>query len=104
MVVVMDVACQSRLQLRDTGKLVQVEELRLERAEEALHRGIVLAVSFARHALRHSMLSKQASIGRHSVRPPLIQMQQCVVPILALGQGRFNESLQQPRIVYRPET
>ena len=56
MVVIVDVVFDAGLQLVEVAKSVQVEELRLERSEEALHRGVIEAISFTRHALSDSLL------------------------------------------------
>jgi len=46
MVLVVNVGAQARLQICDVSEIVEVEELGLERAEEALHGGVVQAIAF----------------------------------------------------------
>jgi hypothetical protein len=46
MVLLVDVGAQARLQICDVSEFVEVEELGLERAEEALHGGVVQAIAF----------------------------------------------------------
>ena len=75
MVVVVDVAVYARLQFLDVGESVEIEELGLERSEEALHRGIIQAVSFARHALGETLVAELFAIGWYLIVPPLIGVQ-----------------------------
>lgn len=56
MVVIVNVVFDAGLQLVEVAKPVHVEEFRLERSEEALHRGVIEAISFTRHALPDSLL------------------------------------------------
>lgn len=74
-IVVPDVAINACLQLLYASEFLQVVELGLQRAEEALHRGVVEAIAFTRHALLRSMCVKQPPVFRHPVLPALIRMQ-----------------------------
>src|SRR5688572_14777731 len=74
MVVVVDVMPDAGLQLVNVAKVVEVIELGFERTEEALHRGIVQTVTFARHTLRHSLFLQSLAIRRHAVVPSLIRV------------------------------
>jgi len=56
MVVVVNVVFDASLQFVDVAKPVQVDKFRLERSEEAFHRGVIEAISFTRHALSDSLL------------------------------------------------
>jgi ABC-type dipeptide/oligopeptide/nickel transport system ATPase subunit len=50
-VVVVDVLPQASFKPLDVIEFVEIEELRLKRAKEAFHGGVVQTVALARHAL-----------------------------------------------------
>jgi hypothetical protein len=86
-VVVTDVLADTRLQSINALKPVQPEELGFERAKEAFHCRVVIAVCPARHTLRQAVLIQQLSISPHLVLPALIRMQDRLVTWSQLREG-----------------
>src|SRR5882762_7220997 len=78
-VVVADVLVESGLQRVEAGELREVEELRFQGSEEALHRRVVKAVSPSRHALRDGPRIEESTVCFHPVLPPLVRVQDRLV-------------------------
>ena len=70
-VVVEDVVVQGALQGLDTVESVDVKQLALQRAKEALHRSVVVAVPFTGHALSEALSMETSPKRGHAVLPPL---------------------------------
>ena len=69
-----------------------VAQLALERAPEALHRGIVIVVAFSAHRGLHTELIKQFLVGRAAVLTSTIGMRN-EAPGRASGHHRPQEGL-----------
>jgi hypothetical protein len=71
-IVVLDVAINPCLQLLYAAEFFKVVEFRLQRTEEALHRGIVEAIAFTGHTLLRSVCVKKPTVFGHPVLPTLV--------------------------------
>ena len=75
----------------DRFKLLQIQKLALKMTKEALHCSIVIAVTFAAHALRDAILCQHLAVLLMLVVPALVGVQDQIVLLRQYFQCLFQQ-------------